>query len=69
MPRATDRNHRGHAEAIEIIFDPSKVAYRDLLESFFQIHGPTTLNRQGNDIGTSYRSSMFYSSEEQEAYS
>ena len=62
MPYATYRNHRGHAEAIEIIFDPSQVTYRDLLEFFFQIHDPTTLNRQGNEIGTSCRSAIFYTS-------
>ena len=65
MPHATYRNHRGHAEAIEIVFDPSKVTYRDLLELFFQIHDPTTLNRQGNDISASHRSAIFYTSEEQ----
>jgi peptide-methionine (S)-S-oxide reductase len=64
-PSATYRNHGTHAEAIEIIFDPSKVSDWKLLEFFFQIHDPTTLNRQGNDVGTSYRSSIFYASDEQ----
>ena len=62
---ATYRNHGTHAEAIEITFDPSQTSFRDLLEFFFQIHDPTTPNRQGNDQGTSYRSAIFYTSEEQ----
>ena len=65
VPNATYRNHGNHAEAIEIIFDPSRFTYRELLEFFFQIHDPTTRNRQGNDIGASYRSAIFYTSNEQ----
>lgn len=65
VPNATYRNHGTHAEGIEVIFDPKQIGYRDLLEFFFQIHDPTTLNRQGNDRGTSYRSGIYYKSEEQ----
>jgi len=65
IPNATYRNHGTHAEAIEIIFDPRQTSYRELLEFFFQIHDPTTRNRQGNDVGMSYRSAIFYTSDEQ----
>ena len=66
VPNATYRNHGTHAEAIEVIFDPSVLTYRDLLAMFFQIHDPTTPNRQGNDIGMSYRSAIYYTSESQQ---
>ncbi|MFD3523567.1 peptide-methionine (S)-S-oxide reductase MsrA [Streptomyces sp. NPDC058653] len=65
VPNATYRNHGTHAEGIEIIFDPEKTSYRQILEYFFQIHDPTTLNRQGNDIGLSYRSAIYYVGDEQ----
>jgi peptide-methionine (S)-S-oxide reductase len=65
VANATYRNHGTHAEALEIIFDPDVISFRKLLEFFFQIHDPTTVNRQGNDVGSSYRSAIFYTSEEQ----
>ena len=64
-PNATYRNHGAHAEAVEIIFDPARISYRKLLEFFFQIHDPTTRDRQGNDIGSSYRSAIYYTNDEQ----
>ncbi len=65
VPNATYRNHGTHAEGIEVLFDDTQTSYRRLLEGFFQIHDPTTLNRQGNDIGTSYRSGIYYLTEDQ----
>ncbi len=67
VPNATYRNHGTHAEGIEIIFDPEVISYRQILEFFFQIHDPTTLNRQGNDLGLSYRSAIYYVDEAQKA--
>ena len=67
VPNATYRNHGTHAEAIEIVFDPSVISYRKILEFFFQIHDPTTKNRQGNDLGLSYRSAIYYTSDAQKA--
>lgn len=65
VDNATYRNHGAHAEAIEIVFDPAQTSYRKMLEFFFQIHDPTTINRQGNDRGTSYRSAIYYTSDAQ----
>ena len=66
-PNATYRRHGNHAEAIEIVFNPELLSYRQILEFFFQIHDPSTRDRQGNDVGRSYRSAIFYTSEEQKA--
>ncbi len=65
VPDATYANHGSHAEAVEIVFDPDETSFRNILEFFFQIHDPTTMNRQGNDIGESYRSAIFNTSDEQ----
>lgn len=65
VPNATYRNHGTHAEALEVEFDPTQTSFRDLLEFFFQIHDPSTPGRQGNDRGSSYRSAIFYTSDEQ----
>lgn len=67
VPNTTYRNHGTHAEAIEIVFDPGKLTFRNLLEFFFQIHDPSTRNRQGNDVGMSYRSAIYYTSDAQRA--
>ncbi|ALE73286.1 methionine sulfoxide reductase A [Pseudonocardia sp. EC080610-09] len=66
-PNATYRNHGDHAEAVEIVFDPERIGYREILEFFFQIHDPSTKDRQGNDVGRSYRSAIYYTTEEQKA--
>jgi peptide-methionine (S)-S-oxide reductase len=67
VPNPTYRNHAGHAEAIEVEFDPNVLSFRELLEFFFQVHDPSTVNRQGNDRGTSYRSAIFYTTPQQQA--
>lgn len=66
VPNATYRNHGTHAEGIEVIFDPAVISFREVLELFFQIHDPTTLNRQGNDRGMSYRSAIYYVDDDQQ---
>jgi peptide-methionine (S)-S-oxide reductase len=65
VPNATYRHHGTHAEAIEVVFDPARLSYRKLLEFFFQVHDPSTKNRQGNDMGMSYRSAIYTTSDEQ----
>lgn len=65
--RPTYENHPGHAEAIEVEYDPTLTSYKRLLDFFFQVHDPTTMNRQGNDVGSSYRSAIFYANEEERA--
>ncbi len=65
VQHATYRNHGTHAEAIEVVYDPTQTTFRDLLEFFFQVHDPTTKNRQGNDIGVSYRSAIYFENDEQ----
>jgi peptide-methionine (S)-S-oxide reductase len=65
VPNATYRHHGTHAEAIEVVFDPARLSYRKLLEFFFQVHDPSTKNRQGNDMGMSYRSAIYFTSDEQ----
>lgn len=65
VPNATYRNHGTHAEGLEVVFDPSQISFRQILEFFFQIHDPSTPNRQGNDLGASYRSAIFYLNDEQ----
>ena len=67
VPNATYRNHGSHAEALEVVFDPATLSYRALLEFFFQVHDPSTLNRQGNDLGSSYRSAIYFTTPEQQA--
>ena len=67
VQNATYRNHGTHAEAIEIVFDPDTMSFRKLLEFFFQVHDPSTVNRQGNDLGTGYRSGIYYTSAAQQA--
>ncbi len=67
VPNATYRHHGTHAEGIEVIFDPDQISYRQLLEFFFQIHDPSTLNRQGNDRGLSYRSAIYFENDAQKA--